>query len=350
MYYHMSDIFICKHCNKEMGIKQFGRHLLKTHNQKYEDYVKDNLKDFERLNWKLCSACGILFRGISLKCGNCYTKNHQIKEDQYIPCHCCNQPIHSKVISIHLKSHHNIEFLDYVKEHLKDFEKMGWCKCVICGNITKNTSKKHNEPTCSQRCHSKIQKNWTGEKSNRFGVVLLDETKEKISEKNIEFYSVKENHPFFGKKLSNNHKEKISQTRIERGVAKGQNNPMFGKTHTPEAIKKIFSHRKMNKLERLVADELDKAGIKYTFQFFIVRNGICKSYDFKIKRKPTILEVDGDFWHGNPTVPNHYEKSVEVRKNDKVKTDLANERGYKVVRLWEKDIKANPSIVVESLR
>lgn len=340
---------ICKHCNKEIGIKQFSRHLLKIHNQKYEDYIKNNLEDFKYLNWKLCSECGKLFRGTSSKCGSCYTKTHQIKEDQYILCHHCNQFIHSKVISIHLKSHHNIEFVDYVKENLKDFEKMGWCKCVVCGNIAKNVSKKHNEPTCSEKCSYKVRKTWIGEKSNRFGVVLSDKIKQKISLSHIGkgMPSIKgELNPACRPEV----RKQISQTRIERGVAKGQNNPMFGKTHTPEAVKKIFSHRKMNNLERLVADELDKAGIKYTFQFFIVKNGICKSYDFKIKRKPVILEVDGDFWHGNPTIPNHYEKSAEVRNNDKVKTDLANERGYKVVRLWEKDIKANPSIVIESLR
>ena len=138
MYYHMSDIFNCKYCNKEMNVKQFGRHLWKVHNQKYEDYVLKNLEEFKHLNWKLCSTCNILFRGTSLKCGKCYTKTHKIKDDQYIQCNYCNQLIHSKIISIHLKSHHNIEFLSYVKENLKDFEKIGWCNCFICGGVKKN--------------------------------------------------------------------------------------------------------------------------------------------------------------------------------------------------------------------
>jgi len=188
---------------------------------------------------------------------------------------------------------------------------------------------------------------WVGNDAPRMGVILSDETKQKISIANTGKEGLKGNlNPACRPEV----RKKISQTRIERGVAKGEKNGMFGKTHTPGAIKKIFSHRKMNKLERSVADQLDKAGIKYTFQFFIVRNGICKSYDFKIKRKPIILEVDGDFWHGNPAITNHYEKSDEVKGNDKIKTDLANKRGYRVVRLWESDIKANPFIVVESLR
>jgi group I intron endonuclease len=125
----------------------------------------------------------------------------------------------------------------------------------------------------------------------------------------------------------------------------GKGNPMYGKTHTPEAIQKIFSHRKMNKLEKLVADELDKSNIQYTFQYFISDNGVCKSYDFKIKEKPLILEVDGDFWHVNPNTKNHYDKSDDINKNDKIKEDMALKRGIKIVRLWESDINKDPSIV-----
>ena len=343
----MSDIFICKYCGKEMNIKQFGRHLWKIHNQKYEDYVLKNLEEFKHLNWKLCSGCGNLFRGTSLKCGGCYTKNHKIKEDQYIQCHYCNQSIHSKVISIHLKSYHNVEFLNYVKENLKDFEKMGWCNCFICGNVTKKQGNKH-ETTCSEKCLYEYRKTLIGEKSNRFGIILSDKTKEKISISNT---GIKKPmlcgnlNPACRKEV----REQISKTRIERNLAKGENNPMFGKTHTPETIEKIFKHRKMNKLEKLVADELNKSNISYYFQYFITENGICKSYDFKIKDKPLILEVDGDFWHGNPNTKSHYKKSEDIKINDKFKTELANKRGIKVIRLWESDIKKDPSIVMRTL-
>ena len=38
-----------------------------------------------------------------------------------------------------------------------------------------------------------------------------------------------EHHPFYGRNHSKETKEKISQTRIKKGVAKGENNPMFNK-------------------------------------------------------------------------------------------------------------------------
>jgi very-short-patch-repair endonuclease len=105
----------------------------------------------------------------------------------------------------------------------------------------------------------------------------------------------------------------------------------------------------MNKLERIVADQLDSVGIKYKFQFFISDNRVCKSYDFKLDGLPIILEIDGDFWHGNPNTKNHYDKVDDVKQNDEIKSKMANDRGYKVIRLWERDIKKDPSIVLKSL-
>jgi hypothetical protein len=39
----------------------------------------------------------------------------------------------------------------------------------------------------------------------------------------------------------------------------------------------------MNKLEKFVSYILDKNNIQYIYQFFLSKDGVCKSYDFKIK-------------------------------------------------------------------
>ena len=56
-----------------------------------------------------------------------------------------------------------------------------------------------------------------------------------------------------------------------------------GVKRSTETINKIFSKRPMNKLEKFVSNILDENNIKYTHQFFLNKDGICKSYDFKIK-------------------------------------------------------------------
>lgn len=334
----MSNILICKHCNKPFVIKQMGSHLLKTHKQSYKDYVKINLEEFKSLGWKLCIECGDCFKGYSKKCGGCFTKTHHIKEDQDINCKFCGQTFHSKIISQHLKQVHNIDFLVYVKENLSDFEKFGWCKCYICGIVTRRQGNKH-EPTCSVECKSKLMSvKYTGRKGHSF----TEEEKRKIGNSN------KGNQTFLGKRHTKETKQKISNSN-KKYYSIPENNPMFGKTHTPESIQKIFSRRSMNKLEQKVADELKRNDVDYIFQFFISDGEICKSYDFKIKDKPIIIEVDGDFWHGNPNTNNHFNKVDEVRKNDLIKEEMANKRGYKLLRLWESDINKDISIVMNSL-
>ena len=60
-----------------------------------------------------------------------------------------------------------------------------------------------------------------------------------------------------------------------------------------------------------------------------------------------LVEVNGDFWHGNP---NQYEsedyiefpikrvKAKDIWERDRKKYLTASERGYKMVILWESDI------------
>lgn len=261
-----------------------------------------------------------------------------------IKCSHCGKDIHPKVFSVHLRSHHDVDFYEYVCQHLDDFRQFGWDHCVVCNKVTKTKSKTDGGATCSRECMGKLRETWIGDKSPRFGVVLSDETRLKISVAN------KGNASFLGKTHSEEAKRKMSDTRIRRGLSLGPNNPMFGKTHTPEAIQKIMTHRPMNRLEKKVADELDRLGIKYTFQFFIHDGNVCKSYDFKIKDSPIILEVDGDFWHGNPDTKYHHIEVESTHRNDILKEKMASERGYIVRRLWESDIKKDISVVGECLK
>lgn len=288
----MSNIFICKYCGKEMGVKQLGRHLWKIHSQKYEDYVKDNIGEFILHGWQPCVICGTVSKKKT-----------------------CNR--------------------ECFKQHCSNLK-----RGIIFGPMSDETKRK-----LSDDRKQKYANGW----APRIGKIHSRESKQKMSITQTIRLSDSTNHSFYGKHHTDETKEKISQTRIDRGVAKGENNPMYGKTHTPEAIEKIFSHRKMNKLEKIVADELDKATIPYHFQYFINEDGICKSFDFKIKNKPIIVEVDGDFWHGNPNTKYHHININKTIDNDKLKEKLALKKGIKVIRLWESDIKKDPSIVIKSI-
>jgi len=259
-------------------------------------------------------------------------------------CSICKEKISMRVISHHLKTH-NIQFIDYVKQNRNDFP--NWKECPICHiNLTRGR-------TCSRECDKEFRHQQTGEKSVRWGTHMsktsklkMGETqKNRLSKKGAKNYLIGKNNSSCRPEV----RSKISSTRIERQVAVGENNPMYGKTHTPEAIKKIFSHRKMNKFEEAVAELLKQNGYDYTFQFSITEDKICKSYDFKIKGEPIIVETDGDFWHGNPKTKYHWKDVKKVKKNDIIKEKMANERGYKVIRVWQSEFNKNPEILLEKL-
>jgi len=287
----MNDIIICRLDGKEMLVKHLARHLKLYHQKNYKEYIKEHIEDFHIHGWNLCSICSLPVKGKACS-GEC------------------------------------------LKQHYSNTR-----KGVSKGSMSAETKKK-----LSDNRKEKYANGW----SPRVGRLHTEESKQKNALAHL------------GKKMPSisgtlnpacrpEVREQMSKTRIELGLSKGENNPMYGKTHTPEAIQKIFSHRKMNKLEALVAEQLDMVGIPYHFQYFIVENGICKSYDFKIKGKPLIIEVDGDFWHGNPNTNNHHIHVDETITNDVVKTKMAEKRGYKVVRLWESDIKKDPSIVLKHI-
>jgi very-short-patch-repair endonuclease len=245
----------------------------------------------------------------------------------------CDREISVKGLSQHLKIH-NISFEDYLHEYPEQFP--NWHPCLICGKLTPQKT------TCSRKCEGEHKRQlYTGRKGHTF----TEEEKRKISRTRK-----KQGSPWLnGKILTNEHKQNIAKTRKKRGCGIGEKNPMYGKTHSPEAIKKIFSHKKMNKTEKLVADLLDKNNIKYHFQFFINQDGICKSYDFKIKDKPIIIEVDGDFWHGGPGSETHWKDYKKVQRNDILKEQIANKNGYKIFRFWESEIKKNANIILQYL-
>jgi len=263
-----------------------------------------------------------------------------------VTCEYCKKEINTKGISAHLKKVHAVEFIDYLKTHRSDFPK--YKDCEVCGTLI-HAHSSGKSATCSVACSKQLRATWVGEKNPRKGIKHTNEGKRNISNAKKRYYE-HNIHPMLGKQHTTDAKQKMSRTRIDNKLSVGERNGMYGKTHTPEAIRKIFEHRKMNTLERLVANVLDEHNIQYHFQYFINNGSICKSYDFLIKDTNILLEVDGDFWHGNPDTKHHYDKANEIQQNDKIKTELAESRGFIIYRYWESDIRKNPNVVIDKLR
>ena len=105
-----------------------------------------------------------------------------------------------------------------------------------------------------------------------------------------------------------------------------------------------------SKLEDKFAKEfLNKLGVKYEKQF--KAESIGRYYDFYIPSCNTLLEIDGDYYHGYNLL--YEEKSPMQKKNarvDKSKDKWAKEHKIPLIRIWEHDINNNPNQTLEMLK
>lgn len=96
-------------------------------------------------------------------------------------------------------------------------------------------------------------------------------------------------------------------------------------------------------LEKEFSKILDSLSIEYIDQFYA--REIKALYDFKIKGKNILIEVDGDYWHCNPNIekfktPTHQWHHDNLLR-DALKNKWAEENGYELLRFWETDIREN---------
>ena len=115
-----------------------------------------------------------------------------------------------------------------------------------------------------------------------------------------------------------------------------------------------------SKLEDEFAEKfLDRLSLEYDRQF--EAKSIGRYYDFIVGRrdpvtgkivKGKIVEVDGSYYHGDPRVLKEGKMTGMQMKNhmvDQLKNEWALANGYPLIRIWEYDIKHDPSGVMKRL-
>ena len=272
-------------------------------------------------------------------------------------CQICNIEMSFGRIKNHIKSRHtDITVNEYILKYYTTLPLHN--PCIVC-----QKSIVYKYKTCSKECSSiqrsevsknvpkpvgfmncehklKLSKSLKGKPGKFTGHKHTEKTKEILRNNMV------------GKKIhlgytqSDHQKKIVSQAMLN--YYKNGNVP-WTKTnpHTLETINKIISHRPMNKLEGMVRDILVNNEIPFIYQFYLNRNNTVKSYDFKIGN--ILLEIDGDYYHGGPGCNKHFFKLDEVKTNDDLKNTLALNNGYKIVRIWESEIKSNPDIVINRI-
>lgn len=276
-----------------------------------------------------------------------------------IKCQVCQQEMSFGRIKRHISSKHKETSVEeYIKKYWQTLPLHKPCE-VCKENIV------YKYQTCSKECRNKLEHKHKGkqkpegfmskEHKDKIGKsnlnrIVSKETGDKIS-KSSKGISRNKNRlsPMFGKEQSKYQKQKVKE-RFLKYYKEGNRPWSESHSHTLETIEKIFKKRKINKLEKFVSYILDKNNIEYNHQFFLSKEGICKSYDFKIKDKNILLEVDGDYWHGGPSLNKHFYKLEEVKQNDLFKDQFAKDNGFILLRFWESDIYENPELIINKIR
>lgn len=124
-----------------------------------------------------------------------------------------------------------------------------------------------------------------------------------------------------------------------------------------DSIKKVGGYSISN-LENRISKVLNYLNLNYEKQFVIkTSKRTWKIYDFLLKDYNIIIEVNGDYWHANPHIYTFNDninypwgkiKAKDVWNRDKKKKKIAENKGYKVIYIWEsemKKIKSNNKLV-----
>jgi G:T-mismatch repair DNA endonuclease (very short patch repair protein) len=117
--------------------------------------------------------------------------------------------------------------------------------------------------------------------------------------------------------------------------------------HRDDVIRKNIGYRS-SKLETRIEDTLKENNITYTHQFLIKETSKKrKYYDFYLPEYKILIEVNGDYWHANPNIYKtndiiHYcfghKKAKEIWDKDKIKQEIAESKGYKIIYIWEREL------------
>lgn len=103
--------------------------------------------------------------------------------------------------------------------------------------------------------------------------------------------------------------------------------------------------------ERFAKNFLDKLELNYIYQYKMVSIG--RYLDFMLTDYHVAIEIDGDYWHGNPKL--YEEKDLNKtqkwsKKVDEMKNKWCSRNGVPLIRIWEKDINEHPENVLTFLK
>lgn len=334
-----SGNILCELCDKSFKYKKgLSKHLNYTHNYNLKLYYDTYLKDE---NEHLCVLCGnenkfISFRdGYNKFCGvKCLNKSKFPSNKEYWIYHGYNEEDSKTKVS---------EFqtlqVSKVKKHTNDATIEYWFKKGFTEDEAKLKIKERQSTGSKEKFIKKYGKEEGIEKFN------LRQKKWQNTLKNKSYEEIKRINSLKGISLSNMIRKwgEIEGTRryyqwLDKIHYRLKNNLL--------SYSKI-SQELFNILLNKIKDKDNVNFATYNKEISIINNNCIYFYDFNYKNK--IIEFNGDIWHANPQIFDEYDKpnphtnltSKQIWEYDNKKVKAANDIGFDVLIIWEKNYKEN---------
>ena len=331
----IEKFFYCPLCDYT-SITQRGidTHLGRSHKEYYEVHKKGLLEEKQKSNTILCPYCEQKFSSISSLIKHT-TRTHKISSQQTIidykynglhpTCKCgCGEMVKY--------DGGKADFNDYIKGHI----------ARVSNNYQTEKSKTNSKKTKEERALLGVYK----------GVVKSEDHKEKIRQKSLLHRHSEESKD----KMSESQKQWIKNNPEKAAYYNVQFWKDYWKDteHREEQRERRSTflstyHHVSSKLEKTFERFLTELNILYEKQYKLKG----KLYDFKIKDRNILIEVDGDFWHSNPDMfPDGpiYKVQKDNLERDIEKNKIAKEEEYELIRFWEHEVKYQEDIVIDRLK
>lgn len=241
-------------------------------------------------------------------------------------------------------------------------------KCHECGKLSSYTYFYHNKdvneyicPTCRGLNHNGFKgKHHTDEYKKLSSERMKGKysgSKNPMCGKNIKDYMTSEEYDNWKKKhidkalnLTEDERKKIGD-RFKEANEKWRKNDQEGYIKSKKKAAHISrlkqGNYKKSKIEQKVEEWLKQHNVDYDYSCIIGFGENCFQYDFIIHNKRILIEVQGDYWHGNPLLFNedglNGKRKLNETQKRKIKIDIkkkefAESKNFNVVYIWESDI------------
>lgn len=339
----------CYLCKKEISPNHLGQHLKKCKKEKKLNISYDELKynqlnyfydiDFKNIIEKeyvldkksilsICEEYKIVYSHLVFLINYLGFIKRTAKEESK------NEKTREKYSTTCIKKYgvDNISKLEKIKDKkrktfLKNygvdniFKEEKFKKWIKDNNFAWNSLSNEENKSRVEKQTNSIKKFWNDPKNREY----VNSIKKKNKEKYLSWLN----------NLSEEEKKKYNEKKIK-----------WWYELTDDQKSEIFSKRtaKYSKLESKISESLALLNISHSRQKFIKN----KSFDIHLTNTKILIEVNGDYWHANPLIydendqinyPGKILKASDVWNYDSKKKQIAEDKNYKVIYIWESEMK-----------